>query len=151
MVLGPTWSTSPITNAWYNQSLALHDALGIIVLVLATLKIAWNVLGGTPSHLASLRSWERFAATGAHILLYVAMVLIPATGYLVSTSNGEAVSFFGWFDIPALFAVSDAVRDQAIDLHYYVAYGVAALIIIHGGAALKHHFISKDQTLRRML
>jgi cytochrome b561 len=78
------------------------------------------------------------------------MLLIPATGYIISTSAGDGISMFGWFEVPALLPAGETVRDIAIELHYWLAYGTAALVVIHAAAAVKHQFIDRDGTLRRM-
>ena len=73
-------------DAWYNDSLAWHKALGIVVLALGALKIGWAFYSQPPAHAATLKRWERFAATVVHGLLYTMMVLIPVTGYLVASA-----------------------------------------------------------------
>ena len=75
----------------------------------------------------------------------------PLTGYLISTSNGKVVDIFGWFNIPALISKNTKVRDIAIELHYYMSYGIAVLLLGHVAAALKHQFFDKDGALVKML
>ena len=86
-----------------------------------------------------------------HWLLNALIVLVPATGYVISTSEGAGIDMFGLFELPAILGKTEALRDLAIDLHYYLAYGGIALAALHAGAALKHHFIDRGSTLRRML
>ena len=138
-------------DPWYYDSLAIHKALGMVVLLLALLTIFWHFYSRPPAYESTLKSWERLAARITHTLLFAAMVAIPITGYLISTSEGEAVSIFGWITIPALFPINDEVRNQAIDLHYYLAYGTAGLVLVHALAALKHQFVDRDNTLKKML
>jgi cytochrome b561 len=94
---------------------------------------------------------ERLAATAVHMLLLAMMVLIPVTGYLISTSAGKAIEVFGWFEIPAVLDVDTGLRDLAIRLHFYCAYGTGVLALGHAAAALKHQFIDRDGILARML
>lgn len=138
-------------DKWYNASLTAHRALGMLVLLLAALKIAWIVLSRPPPFVATIKPWERVAAKATHHTLYLAMLLIPVTGYIISTSEGDAIPFFDWFEIPALFSAGERLRDLAIEIHYYAAYGVAFLVLLHAGAALKHQFLDRDGTLKRML
>ena len=138
-------------DGWYNDSLAWHKALGIVVLALGALKIGWAFYSQPPAHAATLKRWERFAATVVHGLLYTLMVLIPVTGYLVSTSEGEGVDLWGLFAVPAVFVAGEALRDLAIEAHYWCGYAVGVLALVHAGAALKHQFLDRDGTLRRML
>jgi cytochrome b561 len=73
------------------------------------------------------------------------------TGYIISTSAGDGISIFGWLEVPAIITAGEAVRDLAIELHYWLAYGTAGLAIVHALAALKHQFMDHDGMLRRML
>lgn len=138
-------------DKWYNRSLEWHKALGMLVLGAALLKIGWQLYSPTPKTLVNLKKWERLCANIAHMILIAMMVLIPVTGYLISTSNGKPIDVFGWFDIPALISKNKELRDLAIELHYYMAYATAILILGHVGAALKHQVFNKDGTLLRML
>jgi len=99
----------------------------------------------------TLTSLERVGARSVHRMLLALMFIIPITGYLITTSDGKPVDMFGLFEIPALLSVTEMVRDNSIFLHYWLAYGTIALVGLHAGAALKHQFINRDGTLRRMI
>ncbi len=137
-------------DKWYNRSLELHKALGVLVLALAVTKIAWVAYDGKPAYPEPIKRWERAAATAVHHLFYLLMLLIPVTGYVTSTSAGDGISMFGWLEISALKPAGDRLRDVAIELHYWLAYGTAALALLHAAAALMHRFIDRDGTLSRM-
>ncbi len=94
--------------------------------------------------------WEALAAKITRYLLYALMLVVPATGYIVSTSAGAGVSVFGLFEVPAVLPKSVPLRDAAISVQYYFAYAGVGLIALHVAGALKHHFIDRDDTLRRM-
>ena len=138
-------------DSWYNGSLSLHKALGMIALGLAVCKMVWLLVSPTPLALPSLKAWEHQVSRIAHWILMLSMFIIPVSGYFISTSKGAGISIFDWFEVPALFPVSESTRDLAIDLHYYAAYTILAILTMHAGAALKHQFIDKDGTLKRML
>ena len=138
-------------DPWYNRSLALHKAFGILALVFAAAKFGWRIADRPPGFGKEVKAWERAAATAMHWLLNAAIVLLPVTGYLISTSEGAGIDIFGLFAVPALFDISEATRELAIEIHYYLAYGILALVALHAGAALKHHFVDRGSTLRRML
>ena len=138
-------------DRWYNDSLALHKALGIVVLALAALKLGWRLAGRNPGFGPEVRPHERAAAMAMHWALNALLVLLPVTGYVISTSEGAGIDLFGLIELPALFAVSEGARDLAIDVHFYLAYGLLALVALHAGAALKHHLVDRGSTLRRML
>ena len=138
-------------DPWYYDSLALHKAIGIVVLALALVKFGWKLVDRNPGFGPEVKPHERAGATAMHWLLNALMVLLPVTGYLISTSEGAGIDMFGLFDVPALVDVTAGTRDLAIDIHFYVAYGGIALVGMHIIAALKHHFIDRGSTLRRML
>ena len=138
-------------DPWYNDSLALHKAIGIAVLALALAKLSWKLIDRKPGYGPEVRAYERAGATATHWILGALLIVLPVTGYLISTSEGAGIDVFGLFEVPAFFDVSGGTRDLAIDLHYYLAYGGIALVGIHAIAALKHTFIDKGSTLIRML
>ena len=151
IVLG--WYMVELTyyDRWYHDSTESHKALGMAVFALGVITLVWRRVSASPVHQASLKPWQRIAATAMHHTLFALILLIPATGYLISTSAGKTIDIFGWFEIPALFDVSTRLRDLAIACHYYLAYGTAALVVLHAAAAFKHQLIDRDGTLARML
>ena len=138
-------------DPWYYDSLALHKAIGIVVLALALAKFGWKLVDRNPGFGPEVKPHERAGATAMHWLLNALMVLLPVTGYLISTSESAGIDMFGLFDVPALVDVTAETRDLAIDIHFYVAYGGIALVGMHIIAALRHHFVDRGSTLRRML
>lgn len=138
-------------DRWYNRGLELHRAIGMVLLGLAFLFAGWKLISPSPALQSELRPWEKRGAKTAHTILLLAMFAIPVTGYVISTSAGQGFSVFGLFEFPALMTASDAVRDLAIAVHYYLAYGLIAVVAVHAGAALKHQFVDKHRTLQRML
>lgn len=93
----------------------------------------------------------RISAVGAHIALYALLFAILISGYLISTADGKPISVFGLFDVPATLADAGSQADTAGVVHLWLAWSVVILSVLHGLAALKHHFIDKDDTLKRML
>ncbi len=138
-------------DPWYNDSLALHKAIGIVALALAVSKFGWRFADPRPGLAPDLKPHERAGATVMHGCLNALIVLVPVTGYVISTSEGAGIDMFGLFELPAVLGMTEALRDLAIELHYYLAYAGIALVAVHAGAALKHHFIDKGSTLKRML
>lgn len=86
-----------------------------------------------------------------HGLLYLMLFVIVISGYLISTAKGQGISVFGWFEIPASITGLTNQADRAGAVHYWVAIGVLGLAALHALGALKHHFLDRDDTLRRML
>ena len=99
----------------------------------------------------NIESVSRLAAKAGHLALYLLLFAIGISGYLISTADGKPISVFGWFDVPATLADAGAQADFAGALHFWLAWSVVVLSVMHGFMALKHHFIDKDDTLKRML
>ena len=137
-------------DAWYNRSLELHKSVGMLLMLPALLFVVWTLLRRGPP-LPDMPRWQRIAAHATHGLLYLLMLALPVSGYLISTSAGAAVQVFGAFAVPGLVNGGEALRDTAIDLHWAMGYGVLAVVALHAGAALKHQFLDRDGLLRRML
>lgn len=127
----------------------LHKAFGILVLILAILRIIWRLSNKTP--MLRIPKLELIAARLAHLALYAFMLAMPLSGWLMTSAAGLPPSFFGLFTLPSLVAPNDELRELFAQAHEWLAYGLITLIIIHTLAALKHHFIDKDDILRRML
>ena len=129
----------------------IHKATGMLILFLATLRIIWNIRGMKPESLSPQR-WQKCLATLGHTLLYGMMILIPVTGYIMSTAGGYKVGFYGLFTFPALIEKNKDLGGLAHSLHGILGlYVLGALIIVHIGAAIYHHKILNDKTLTRML
>ncbi|GAB7194875.1 hypothetical protein OS11_11470 [Dickeya oryzae] len=75
---------------------------------------------------------------------------ILISGYLISTAEGQPISVFGWFSVPATLSGIQNQADSAGKIHLYLAWSVVILSVLHALAALKHHFIDRDVTLKRM-
>ncbi len=138
-------------SRYYYAAPNLHKALGIVVFAVAALKLIWHAVSRPPPLQADLKPLEKLGARVVHTILLVSMFVIPVTGYLQTTVKGEGVSMFGLFEIPALYRSSEWLRDVSIDVHAWFSYALIAIVALHAGAALKHQFIDKKQTLRRIL
>ncbi len=128
----------------------LHRGLGVLAGALIVLRLAWLLVDRRPALNVS-RRWERLAARLGHGLLYLLMVLVPISGYLMSTADGRGVDVFGLFELPALLSPSSGREEWAGRAHYLLAFGGAWLVVLHVAAALKHQFIDRDGTLRKMI
>ncbi|NIY46995.1 cytochrome b [Cedecea colo] len=138
-------------DGWYHKAPELHKSIGMLVLLVMVIRVLWRFISPPPPSLTSYTRLTRISAVAAHLLLYVLLFAILFSGYLISTADGKPVSVFGLFDIPATIADAGAQADLAGMLHLWLAWGVVILSVLHGLAALKHHFIDQDVTLKRML
>ena len=130
----------------------LHKSLGLTVLVLTVARIAWRFGHRPPPHPPTMIAWERLAANAAHFLLYALMLALPLTGWAMSSGGPtpRPLTWFGLFNVPYL-PVSAAAGDAAHNAHGLLGWVMLALIVLHIGAALRHHFILHDAILARLV
>jgi cytochrome b561 len=128
-----------------------HKWMGVTVLALAALRLLWRRANRPPPHPASLPQWQVKAADLTHVLLYVLMFAVPLSGYLYTTAAGVPVVYFGLWQIPAAFAADPALKALLKPVHYWLNMVLAALVLMHVAAALKHQFVDRDDVLKRML
>lgn len=133
--------------AWYG----LHKSFGLLVFVLAAIRLSWISSHRGPALPGSLQPWERAAARATHGLLYLAMFLLPVSGYVDSSAGGYHLAFFDLFDIPKVIPENKDLEALALMVHSSLAYALMAALVLHLGAVAKHELILKDDTLRRML
>jgi len=86
-----------------------------------------------------------------HLALYVLLFAIMLSGYLISTADSRGIDVFEWFEVPGFGSLFENQEDIAGLFHQYAAYSLIGLVILHAAAAIKHHFIDKDNTLKRMI
>lgn len=128
-----------------------HKWLGVTVFLLAVARLAWRA-GHTPPPLpAALPLWQRRAAHGLHLLLYLLLFAIPFSGWLMSSAKGFQTVYLGVVPLPDLIGKDKALGVLLSQVHETLNFALLALIIAHVGAALKHHFIERDGILARML
>ncbi|WP_095200727.1 cytochrome b [Mesorhizobium carmichaelinearum] len=136
------------------ELIQLHKSLGFLLLGLIILRIAWRLGNAAPPLPPSVGTLERRTAPLAHLALYAFQVALPLSGWaLVSVSTLEIPSMpFNLFVMPNLpLAESDAAESFWAAAHWYLAYAGIALVALHVGAALRHHFLLRDSVLRRMI
>lgn len=127
----------------------MHKEFGLLVLGLVVIRLAWRLINVTPE--LSLPWYERIAARLMHWALYVLMVAMPISGWLMTSAAGLPPSFFGLFTLPGLIAANQPLLPVLETTHQWIGYTLIAAIVLHTLAALKHHFIDKDDILRRMV
>ncbi|WP_299022445.1 cytochrome b [uncultured Photobacterium sp.] len=136
-------------SQWYKPAPHWHKSIGLCLAFATLFRLCWKYLKGHPP-IEGAR-WEKVGAKMAHWLIYLMLFGMFISGYLISTADGRAIDVFNWFAVPALGELFPNQADIAGELHYYLAFGLIALALVHALAALKHHFINKDNTLKKML
>ncbi|HSH29896.1 MAG TPA: cytochrome b [Thiohalobacter sp.] len=138
-------------DPWYREAPAIHKSVGILLFLALLLRLVWLGCNPRPVPLSNHKPWERRLAHWTHVLLYALPLLVMVSGYLISTADGRPVEVFGWFSVPATISGYDQQEDIAGEIHEILAFILIGLASVHALAALKHHFIDRDRTLRRML
>ncbi|ADD76616.1 MULTISPECIES: cytochrome b [Pantoea] len=138
-------------DTWYHNAPEIHKSIGVILMLALIIRLIWRVVSPPPKPLSSYSPLVRITAVVAHGLLYGLLIAILFSGYLISTADGKPVSVFGWFSLPAVLTGAGEQADLAGDIHLWLAWCIVILSVLHGLAALKHHFIDRDITLKRML
>ncbi|MDG4867444.1 cytochrome b [Guyparkeria sp. 1SP6A2] len=136
-------------DPWYRQAPAIHKAVGILLFLVVFGRLLWRWANPSP-HVEGSRL-ERWAAHAVHRSLYALLFALMIAGYLISTADGSPIDVFGWFQVPATLTDVPNQEDVAGVVHLWLAWTVILLSAGHTLAALKHHFINRDGTLRRML
>lgn len=126
-----------------------HKEFGFVVLTLAFIRLYWRLTNETPD--LEIPAWEALSARLMHWTLYGFMFALPLTGWLLTSAAGFPVSFFGLFTIPILITPNEELMQLFVAVHKWLAYTLIALITLHTAAAFKHHFIDKDNILKRII
>ncbi|PCJ29775.1 MAG: cytochrome B [Moraxellaceae bacterium] len=145
------WMTSlDYYDAWYKQAPWIHKSIGILLAGVLLFRWMWRLVNIKPVAAPLHTPIEKMLAKIAHLTLYALMALMVISGYLISSADGRGIEVFGWFEIPATITGIENQEDLAGEIHYYLALALMGLAGIHVLAAMKHHFIDKDNTLRCM-
>lgn len=127
-----------------------HKWVGITVLGLAAARSLWRLTHRAPA-LLPMPAWQRRTAHALHALLYLAMFALPLSGWAYSNASGYPIVYLGLMPLPNLVAKNREQAEFLKELHELFGWVLVIAIALHVAAALKHHFIDRDATLRRML
>lgn len=135
-------------SQWYHKAPHLHKSVGLLLAAVTLFRLIWKTIQTKPSPIGN--PIENRIAAVAHTVLYMVLIAIFATGYLISTADGHSISIFDWVNIPSMGRLFAEQEDIAGQVHEWLAYGLIGLTLLHALAAFKHHFIDKDETLKRI-
>ena len=133
------------------QYYSWHKWAGVTVFLLVWLRLFWRATHRPPAFAASLSAAQQALAHVGHLALYLLMIVIPLSGWLMSSAKGVQTVWFGVLPLPDLLVRDKALGAQLAELHSALNIGLLLLIVGHVAAALFHHLVHKDDTLRRML
>ena len=129
-----------------------HKSIGLLVIGLLIFRLVWRMVNPMPKTLESHKKWEISLAHILQKIFYGLILLIGVSGYLISTAKGKGIDFFTLFEVPAITQSLEEDRADLIgEAHEILAIIFILFAVLHAMAALKHHFIDKDETLKRMM
>lgn len=128
-----------------------HKWAGVTIFTLVLIRCVWRLSHAAPPLPEHMPRWQRAAAEVTHYLLYALMIAIPLSGWLMSSAKGFQTVYFGVIPIPDLLDKNKELGESLTLVHKTLNYSMIGIVIAHAAAALKHHFIDKDDILRRML
>ena len=137
---------SPLRLQLYNW----HKWAGVTILALSALRLLWRLTHRAPAD-PPMPQWQRRAARATHGVLYLLFFAVPLAGWAYSSAAGFPVVLFGVLPLPDFVGADRELSEAIKPLHRWLAYGLAAVIVLHVAAALKHQFIDRDGLLLRMM
>ena len=142
---------SPARLKYFNW----HKWAGMTILILSALRLIWRITHRPPALpeavTRSMPGWQRAAHHGVHHLMYALFFAIPLVGWMYSSAAGFPIVLFGLIPLPDLVSKSPELADALKPWHGYLAYALAALVVMHIAAVIKHQIIDRDGLLSRML
>ena len=126
-----------------------HKSFGLLVLLLAFVRVLWHVVTHKPKHLPTHKKWEVMLSKVIHMFLYMALFVIPISGLVMSFAGEFPVAFFG-ITVPPIIGKDEQIFGLSREVHEIMAFALIGALGLHSLGALKHYFIDKDETLQRM-
>lgn len=148
------WADSLPLSPTKVEAFYWHKTIGLTVLWLALLRLLWRLTNPTPRLPAAMPGWERRLAHASHGLLYAAMIAMPLSGWTIHSASGFPLDLYGLLPVPNIVPAGlddSAVEDAAAAVHYWLFIVICGLLTLHIGGAAKHHWVDRDDVLRRML
>lgn len=142
-----------VSGLAYRPLFFTHKAVGITVLALSLGRVLWRLSHRVPPPPRDIPGWQQLAARGTHWALYALILIMPLTGWLMSSASEKRrpLNWFGLFDIPYLPVGPGPLGDASHEAHELLGWLTLALVVVHVAAALRHHYVLRDRVLSRML
>lgn len=145
--LAVTYPTSPTKIQLFN----LHKSLGLFILVWTVLRLCWRMTHTAPPLPADTLPVERRVAHLAHAALYLLIVAMPLSGWVINSAADFPLKWFGLFRVPQITGPDKHLQDTAELVHFVLSWTILSVLLLHVAAALRHHFVKKNDVLLRML
>ena len=148
--LGLTMTDMPNTPRKVD-TYSLHKSLGLLVLALMLLRGGWRLYAGAPDPVPGTPTWQHRIASATHGALYLLLLAIPASGWVINSASGFPLRWFGLFRVPQLTGRSESLEELAETWHEWMFWALVVVVLAHAAAAIWHHLFQQDATLARML
>jgi cytochrome b561 len=142
-----TWKLSPTKLDLF----VLHKSTGMLILLLMLMRLFWRWTNVTPLLPIGMPTWERASAHASHFVLYFLLFLAPITGWIINSAANIPFRMYWLIPIPAIAGPDNALADAAARIHFGLFVLLSLVLVVHVGAALRHHFVARDNVLARML
>lgn len=139
------------SSEWYIRAPHWHESLGVLIIIVSLFRLFWRRVSGKPDVIPSHKPFEVKGSSIVVFLLYLTLFSVLISGFVITSANEQAIAVFNWFNITPLLLPIKNQEDIAGELHEYLAYWLIFFVAVHALGALKHHFIDKDPTLKRMI
>jgi cytochrome b561 len=133
------------------RTLDLHKSIGMTVFMLAIIRLVWRWTNPVPALEGVTQGWERWLAGVSHVALYLLIFAMPISGWLMSSAHAYSVSWFHLFQWPDLLQADHELAERLESLHKLLFKILVGVAVLHALGALKHHFIDRNEVLKRML
>jgi cytochrome b561 len=127
-----------------------HKWIGVTIFFLVAIRLAWRRTHPVPPPIAGMPRWQEIASIAIHHTLYLLMVIIPLSGWLMSSADGYQTVWLGIVPLPDLLDKNKELGDTLGEVHEFLNWTMLVLVGLHAAAAIKHQFIDKDGLMQRM-
>lgn len=142
-------SIDDFPKEWESRAINAHALIGLAVLLLTIVRVAWRAANPPPALPGSLGPLTRLASRAVHAALYLLIIAIPLIGVPALLYRGRGLNF-GLFAVPSPFGRTPDLFRPLTEAHEIVAYAIITLAVLHAVAALYHQFVRRDNVLLRM-
>jgi cytochrome b561 len=130
--------------------LFVHKSFGVTIFVLAILRVGLRIVAGAPAYRKPLDRLSELGSKAAHLALYALMLVLPVSGYVISSAGGNVVPFFGLFALPNVVTHDRELAEKAAGAHLVFAWAIGIVLALHIAAALWHAWVKRDEVMARM-
>lgn len=130
---------------------ALHKSIGLTLLAVMLLRLGWRLYAGAPDPVPGTPRWQARIASLTHWALYALLLAMPISGWVLNSSSGFPLQWFGLINLPAITGKDHDLHELAEEVHELLFWVIVTVAVLHAAAAFYHHLFQRDATLARML